>query len=44
MVIPEVEIDVVIANSTLANPSSGIKKKYKNEVNKIINKPRCKSS
>ena len=41
---PDVDKDEVIAKSTLANPSSGITKKYKKNVNIRIIDPRCKSS
>ena len=44
MVIPDVEIDDVIARKTLENDSFEITKKYKNKVNKTINKNKCKSS
>ena len=42
--IPDVEIDEVTERKTLAAPSWGIIKKYKNSVNKIIITPKCRSS
>ena len=44
MDMPEVEIEVVIDNKTLANPSVGITKKYKKILSKKIINTKCISS